>query len=141
MARPLSTAVTVDDLEYAVEHLMRLAYSSDRATKAANPNKVASALWLPTNRIELLRIAGVVEKMVNASDTQLANIVKPLEIVCNDLQALIQRCLRSDDIKRMRTAIRQKRHKASRKSEIATKYQSQKSEKEKWEKDQKALKI
>lgn len=109
MARPLSTAVTVEDLEYAVEHLIRLAYSPDRASKAANPKKVASALWLPDNRIELLRIAGVVEKAANASDS---DIVDPLNIACNDLQALIQKCLRTDDIKRMRTAIRQKRHKA-----------------------------
>lgn len=140
MARPLNTGITIDDLEYAVEHLIRLAYSPNRATSAA-PKKAGSAIWLPDNRLALLQIAQNVEKLRNDKGLLYAEIVEPAERACIDLECVIKKTLKPDDIKRMRIAIRQKRFKSYSESTIAVTYKRRKSEKEKALESQKTLDI
>lgn len=140
MARPLSTEITIEDLEYAVEHLIRLAYSPDRATSAA-PKKAGSAIWLPENRLALLQIAQSVENLRSESGLIYAEIVEPAERACVDLEGVIKKTLKPDDIKRMRTAIRQKRFKAYSESDIAVTYKRRKAEESQAKESQKALDI
>lgn len=106
MPRTVSTAISVEDLEYAVEHLIRLAYSPVRAGTVENTHSIT------IDRERVLEIALEVEKLIGLAvvgDTG-QNFTKRTDKCCSSLESVIKKTLNRDGLKKMRVSIRQKRH-------------------------------
>lgn len=117
MPRPVSTAISVDDLEYAVEHLVRLAYSPVRAGKVEEKHSII------IDREQILEIALETERLIGLAvigDVGQAFDERARQC-CSMLESVIKKTLNKDGLNKMRLAIRQKRHN-SPPGAIASKY-------------------
>lgn len=104
MARVASTKIDVEDLEFAVEYLVRLSYSSLRVSKFEENRSIVA------EREEILEVALEVERlvgMVAIGDTE--GFVKRVDSCCTRLEIVIKKTINNSGLQKMRTAIRQKR--------------------------------
>lgn len=102
MARPLSTAVAVRDLEYITEYLVRLAYAPLRGALSAG-----DGAGIGLERETVLKAALMVEQLnLRAWDR---DHCADVEKCCTDLQGVIEKTLSPDAIRRMRTSVRRMR--------------------------------
>lgn len=101
MARPLSTAVSVQDLVHITEYLVRLAYAPLRSALS-----VGDGVSIRVERETVLKTALCVEQLSNAWERDRCSDV---EKCCSDLQGVIEKTLSADAIRRMRTAVRRMR--------------------------------
>lgn len=104
MARVASTKIDVEDLEFAVEYLIRLSYSSLRVGKFEKKSSIV------VEREEILEVALEVERllgMVAIGDTE--GFVKRVDSCCTRLESVIKKTINASGLQKMRTAIRQKR--------------------------------
>ena len=101
MPRPVSTAVSVQDLNHITAYLVRLAYAPLRSALSA-----AEDHSIRTERPTLLKTALMVEELnMPWSSDRCADV----ERCCAALESVIRKTLSKDAIKRMRTAVRQMR--------------------------------
>lgn len=106
MARPVSTAISAEDLEYAVEHFIRLAYSPVRAGDVEARNSIVVSredvlkIALETDRLMGLAVIGEVDQ----------SFIDRVDRCCADLESVIKKTINRDGLNKMRLAIRQKRH-------------------------------
>lgn len=105
MARPISTAIAVEDLEFAIEHLIRLAYSPVRAGSVEGKHSIT------VDREELLLIALEVEQLIEASviGDPGQGFTKRVDQCCSRLESVIKKTINRDGLNKLRVAIRQKR--------------------------------
>lgn len=101
MARPLSTAVSVEDLVHVTEYLVRLAYAPLRCSLSAG-----DGASIRVEREAVLRTALTVESLGDAWERDRC---ADAEKCCADLQSVIEKTLSPDAIRRMRTAVRRMR--------------------------------
>ena len=110
MAKPVSAKVDVCDIELVTEYLVRLAYSEPRAVR----DRVTAAHLISSTvqRRAVLAIADAVERLSDESGLNYlpADFCDRVRAVCADLEGVILKTLNDDAKKRMRTAVRQKRH-------------------------------
>jgi len=111
MARPLSTAVSIEDLVHITEYLVRLAYA---------PLRSAMTDGIRSERETVLKTALTVESLKAPWDW---NRCADVEKCCSDLQGVIEKTLKPDAIRKMRTAVRRMRmHEPHRDLTLAARY-------------------
>lgn len=104
MARVASTKIDVEDLEFAVEYLIRLSYSSLRVGKFEKNSSIV------VEREEILEVALEVERLVGmAAIGDTGGFVKRVDSCCTRLESVIKKTINASGLQKMRTAIRQKR--------------------------------
>jgi hypothetical protein len=105
MPRTLNTAIDVKDLEHAVEHLVRLAYSPIRAGEIEGQHSIV------VERESVLRVALETERLVGValSGESDQEFVERVDRCCRDLESVVKKTLSYEGMKKMRAAIRQKR--------------------------------
>ena len=115
MARVAATKIDVQDLEYVIEYLLvftvsRRAYNSD------------TTITKGKNRVKLLQAALTLEKaMLELRDQEYLDAV---DRVCVDIEGIMVAALCPADIKKLRSAIRQKRYKNDGYSRADYEYES-----------------
>lgn len=113
MARTVSNKIYTHDLEYVIEYLLvytvsRRAYSND------------SDLTRGRNRVKLLQAALTLERaMLELRDLEYLDAV---DHVCIDVEGIMFATLKPSEIRKLRTAIRQKRYKNDGYSRVAYEY-------------------
>lgn len=106
MPRTLSRKIEVKDLEYVVEHVVRLAYSNVRAGEVEEEysivveREIILEIALETERLKGLALDG------NPGE----NFVARVDHCCDSLESVIKKTVNPVGMKKMRSAIRQKRH-------------------------------
>ena len=105
MPRQMSTKISADDLEFAVEHLVRLAYSPVRAGNVEEKHSIV------VDREELLLIALETDRLIGltAINDVGPEFNKRVDKCCHDLEIVIKKTLNKDGFSKMRLAIRQRR--------------------------------
>ena len=106
MARSLKKNIDVEDLEYAVEYLVRLSYSPLRAGKVDEKSSIA------IKRVDILAVALETEKLI---DLAVANDIRPdfverVDRCCRGIESVISETLNKEGFQNMRLGIRQMRH-------------------------------
>lgn len=106
MGRTVKKNIDVGDLEYAVEHLIRLAYSPVRAGKVEEKHSIV------VDREDILKIALETEKLIELAIINEVgpDFVKRVDQCCRSIEGVIKKTLNRDGLQKMRLAIRQKRH-------------------------------
>ena len=118
MARTASTKIAPEDLEHAVEHLIRLAYSPLRAGNVEEKHSIV------VDREEILEVALEVERLLGmAAIGDSEGFLKRVDSCCTRLETVIKKTINKDGLQKMRTAIRQRRFN-SPPSRIADQYKS-----------------
>lgn len=108
MPRKMSTKISADDLEFAVEHLVRLAYSPIRAGIVEEKHSIV------VNREELLLIALETDRLLGL--TSIGDVGpefdKRVDQCCRDLESVIKKTINKNGFNKLRLAIRQRRFKS-----------------------------
>lgn len=102
MARKISKAVSIDDIEHITDYLVRLSFARTRAAMSAKENEMS----ISHEREKILRLALLVEDL---KKPWLKNRCQDVEQCQSELQSLIQKTLSDDALKKMRTSVRQMR--------------------------------
>lgn len=123
MARSLKKNIDIEDLEYAVEYLVRLSYSPLRAGKVDEKSSIT------VKRVDILEIALETEKLIELA---VINEVGPdfvtrVDRCCRGIESVISKTLNKEGFQNMRLGIRQMRHK-NPPGKIPEKYHASRSE-------------
>ena len=101
MPRQFSFNVDANDLDYTIEYLMLLS----RSTRASANNV---SLYGGNIRIELYKAAiRLEEALLTKHDSE---FLEALQRICLDVEGIIRKAMPIAAIRKMKTAIRQKRH-------------------------------
>jgi len=119
MARTIKKSIDVEDLEYAVEYLVRLSYSPLRAGKVDEKSSIS------VKRVDILEIALETERLIErAVVNELGpDFVTRVDRCCRGVENVIEKTLNKEGFQNMRLGIRQMRHK-NPPGKIPEKYQA-----------------
>ena len=115
MPKTTSTKVSVADLEFVIEYLLVLSQSK-RALEHDIP------LYNSRNRIKLYEAAIRLEKSFLELRDQ--EFIDAINRVCVDIEGVVMSTMPADEIKKLKTAIRQKRYKNNDYNRLLNEYQS-----------------
>lgn len=115
MPKTLSTKISVADLEFVIEYLLVLSQSK-RALEHDIP------LYNSRNRIKLYEAAIRLEKSFLELRDQ--EFIDAINRVCVDIEGIVVSTMPADEIKKLKTAIRQKRYKNNDYNRLLNEYQS-----------------
>lgn len=115
MPKTLSTKISVADLEFVIEYLLVLSQSK-RALEHDIP------LYNSRNRIKLYEAAVRLEKSFLELRDQ--EFIDAINRVCADIEGIVVSTMPADEIKKLKTATRQKRYKNNDYNRLLNEYQS-----------------
>lgn len=115
MPKTTSTKVSVADLEFVIEYLLVLSQSK-RALEHDIP------LYSSRNRLKLYEAAIRLEK--SFLELRVQEFIDAVDRICVDVEGIIVSTIPAEEIKKLKTAIRQKRYKSNDYNRLLNEYQS-----------------
>jgi hypothetical protein len=115
MTRIASTKISVADLEFVIEYLIFLSQSK-RAFHLDIP------LYKSRNRIKLYESAIRLETAMIEKRDQ--DFIDAIDHICVDIESIVKSTIPTDEIQRLKTAIRQKRYKNNDFNRLLNEYNS-----------------
>lgn len=102
MSRTLTTKISVADLDFVIQYLILLSQSK-RAFQLDIP------LYKSRNRIKLYESAILLETALMEKKDQ--DFIDAIDRICVDIEGIVKSTIPTEEIQKLKTAIRQKRYK------------------------------
>ncbi|MCO4322295.1 hypothetical protein [Aliidiomarina quisquiliarum] len=113
MSRTATTKISVADLDFVIQYLILLSQSK-RAFKLDIP------LYKSRNRIKLYESAILLETALIEKRDQ--DFIDAIDRICVDIEGIVKSTIPTDEIQRLKTAIRQKRYKNNEFNRLLNEY-------------------
>lgn len=115
MSRTLTTKISVADLDFVIQYLILLSQSK-RAFQFDIP------LYKSRNRIKLYESAILLETALMEKKDQ--NFIDAIDRICVDIEGIVKSTIPTEEIQKLKTAIRQKRYKNNDFNRLLNEYNS-----------------
>lgn len=113
MSRTATTKISVADLDFVIQYLILLSQSK-RAFQLDIP------LYKSRNRIKLYESAILLETALIEKRDQ--DFIDAIDRICVDIEGIVKSTIPTDEIQRLKTAIRQKRYKNNEFNRLLNEY-------------------
>ena len=115
MSRTLTTKISVADLDFVIQYLILLSQSK-RAFQLDIP------LYKSRNRIKLYESAILLETALMEKKDQ--DFIDAIDRICVDIEGIVKSTIPTEEIQKLKTAIRQKRYKNNDFNRLLNEYNS-----------------